>query len=212
MSSETHSHHTGHDPGRSARLAGARRRFVRKERRRAQHDLLLSDRSWRWRSFCPMRFAFSFFGRPPASPIQSDTPPPPVRQEMGKRILGHAAGTSPPGRSRPRQDPQADMREKATVGHGRKRKDGLDRPELGHRADSRERRDEDHRGERVAGHAPPAPAETHELASLHCWIIAGIAALLMLAALAGAQTIPDNVGKSSAGLPPALLNVALSRR
>ena len=37
--------------------------------------------------------------------------------------------------------------------------------------------------------------------------IAGIATLLTLAAAAGAQTIPGNVGKSSAGLPPALLNV-----
>ena len=37
--------------------------------------------------------------------------------------------------------------------------------------------------------------------------IAGIATLLTLAAAAGAQTIPGNVGKSSAGLPSALLNV-----
>ena len=37
--------------------------------------------------------------------------------------------------------------------------------------------------------------------------IAGIATLLTLAAAARAQTIPGNVGKSSAGLPPALLNV-----
>jgi protein SCO1 len=36
---------------------------------------------------------------------------------------------------------------------------------------------------------------------------AGIVALLTLVAVAGAQTIPGNVGKSSAGLPPALLNV-----
>jgi protein SCO1/2 len=35
----------------------------------------------------------------------------------------------------------------------------------------------------------------------------GIVALLALCAAAGAQTIPDNVGKSSAGLPSALLNV-----
>ncbi len=37
--------------------------------------------------------------------------------------------------------------------------------------------------------------------------IAGIAVLLTLGAAASPQTIPDNVGKSSAGLPPALLNV-----
>jgi protein SCO1/2 len=37
--------------------------------------------------------------------------------------------------------------------------------------------------------------------------ISGITALLTLGALAGAQTIPGSVGKSSAGLPPALLNV-----
>jgi protein SCO1/2 len=34
-----------------------------------------------------------------------------------------------------------------------------------------------------------------------------VAALLMLAAVANAQTIPDNVGKSSASLPPILVNV-----
>ena len=37
--------------------------------------------------------------------------------------------------------------------------------------------------------------------------LSGIAALLTLGALVGAQTIPGSVGKSSAGLPPALLNV-----
>jgi len=37
--------------------------------------------------------------------------------------------------------------------------------------------------------------------------IAGIVVMLTLSAAASAQTIPDNVGKSSAGLPPALLNV-----
>ena len=37
--------------------------------------------------------------------------------------------------------------------------------------------------------------------------IAGIAALLMLSIAAQAQTIPDNVGKSSTGLPPVLINV-----
>src|SRR5215471_14328706 len=36
--------------------------------------------------------------------------------------------------------------------------------------------------------------------------IAG-AALLLMAASAGAQMIPDNVGQSSKGLPPALVNV-----
>jgi protein SCO1/2 len=37
--------------------------------------------------------------------------------------------------------------------------------------------------------------------------IAGTAALLMLSIAAQAQTIPDNVGKSSTGLPPVLINV-----
>jgi protein SCO1/2 len=37
--------------------------------------------------------------------------------------------------------------------------------------------------------------------------ISGFAALLTVGALVGAQTIPGSVGKSSAGLPPALLNV-----
>jgi protein SCO1/2 len=37
--------------------------------------------------------------------------------------------------------------------------------------------------------------------------IAGISALLMLSIAAQAQTIPDNVGKSSSGLPPVLINV-----
>jgi protein SCO1/2 len=37
--------------------------------------------------------------------------------------------------------------------------------------------------------------------------IAGIAALLALSFASGAQTAPDNIGKSSAGLPAALLNV-----
>jgi protein SCO1/2 len=37
--------------------------------------------------------------------------------------------------------------------------------------------------------------------------IAGSALLLALSAASGAQTVPDNIGKSSAGLPPALLNV-----
>jgi protein SCO1/2 len=41
--------------------------------------------------------------------------------------------------------------------------------------------------------------------SLHT--IIGIAVLLVLAAVAGAQTIPSNVGASSAGLPAALVNV-----
>jgi protein SCO1/2 len=41
--------------------------------------------------------------------------------------------------------------------------------------------------------------------SLHT--IIGIAILLVLAAVAGAQTIPGNVGASSAGLPAALVNV-----
>jgi protein SCO1 len=37
--------------------------------------------------------------------------------------------------------------------------------------------------------------------------ISGFAALLTVGTLVGAQTIPGSVGKSSAGLPPALLNV-----
>ena len=37
--------------------------------------------------------------------------------------------------------------------------------------------------------------------------IAGLAALLLAATFANAQMIPDNVGQSSKGLPPALLNV-----
>ena len=37
--------------------------------------------------------------------------------------------------------------------------------------------------------------------------IAGITTLLALSIAAGAQTIPNNVGKSSSGLPPQLLNV-----
>jgi protein SCO1 len=37
--------------------------------------------------------------------------------------------------------------------------------------------------------------------------ITGLAALLLLAAIVQAQMIPDNVGKSSNGLPPALANV-----
>jgi protein SCO1 len=37
--------------------------------------------------------------------------------------------------------------------------------------------------------------------------IGGIVALLALSVASGAQTVPDNVGKSSAGLPPMLLNV-----
>jgi protein SCO1 len=38
-------------------------------------------------------------------------------------------------------------------------------------------------------------------------IIPGIAALLVLSAAVGAQTIPDGVGKASGGLPPVLVNV-----
>jgi protein SCO1/2 len=42
--------------------------------------------------------------------------------------------------------------------------------------------------------------------------IAGITTLLALSIAAGAQTIPNNVGKSSSGLPPQLLNVGFEPR
>jgi len=40
--------------------------------------------------------------------------------------------------------------------------------------------------------------------------ITGIVALLALSVVAGAQTIPDNVGKSSSGLPAQLQNVGFA--
>ena len=40
-----------------------------------------------------------------------------------------------------------------------------------------------------------------------CTTITGLAMLLLLATFAQAQMVPDNVGKSSNGLPPALVNV-----
>ena len=49
---------------------------------------------------------------------ESDTPPPPIRQEMGKSLRGDAAGAAAPGRSRARQRSASGFARKDGAGHG----------------------------------------------------------------------------------------------
>ena len=67
----------------------------------------------------------------------------------------------------------------------------------------RSRGDEDYRGERVAGRSAGGKEVSMKLSHY----ILSVASLLALTVTADAQTVPDNVGTSSAGLPAALRNV-----
>src|ERR1700732_4317580 len=83
----------------------------------------------------------------------------------------------------------------------------MDRSKLRHRPDSRARRDENYRGKRFAGCVCHSGGKEEKVTMDYKRTIAILVLALAAAAIAGAQTIPANVGKSSAGLPSQLQNV-----
>src|SRR6267154_5433278 len=83
----------------------------------------------------------------------------------------------------------------------------MDRSELRDRPDSCARGDEDYRGKRFAGCSRASRGKEEKVRMKDKRILAAFILALGAAAVSGAQTVPANVGKSSAGLPSQLQNV-----
>src|ERR1700739_3998265 len=82
----------------------------------------------------------------------------------------------------------------------------MGRPESGHRANSGKRCDATDRRKGFAGNRSSAGGNEVRTMKVRCSFLA-IAAFFLSSAAASAQMIPENVGPSSNGLPPALANV-----